>query len=397
MSRNNLPLNKPRAFNLNIPAANGLKRGYTTGTCATAAAQAALTLLLTNNKIDSASVVLPNETDYSNNDWNDEQFILIPVQEVKWLDNDTVRASVIKDAGDDPDRTHGATIFTEIRKNNSNHIRFLAGKGVGTITKPGISLPVGEAAINPVPRQMIQRTLLKILNETACSIDDQGYDICIGCINGEEIATRTFNPRLGIEGGISILGTSGIVEPMSLSSWIASIEVYVKVALADNSTEIAFLPGKIARSFVRKKLLLPPYKAIEIANFLGEALDFTQSVLDQQHRRLKKLWLLGHPGKLAKVIDGSWNTHSSQSSMAMDNIAKIAEQIQLPKQTIRIIQQAATVESIIKQLRGKTYARQLWVSIEQQIAMLAKQRIPSVDQVEVRLFDLQGNAIGVDA
>ena len=211
------------------------------------------------------------------------------------------------------------------------------------------------------------------------------------------IAQKTFNPRLGIEGGISILGTSGIVEPMSLSSWIASIEVYVKVALADNSTEIALLPGKIARNYAKQQLLLPAHKAIEIANFLGETLDFTQSILDAQHRRLNKLWLLGHPGKLAKVLDGTWNTHSSKSKMAMNSIAKIAEQINLPKQLITCIQQANTVESVIQQLKNQTDGKKLWVNIEQQLALLAKQKVPLVDSVEVRLFDLHGQPVGVDA
>ncbi len=397
MSRNNPPLNNYKLFDLNIPAANGLKRGFTTGTCATAATQAALTLLLTNTKMDTVPVVLPTGTDYSNDNWHDQQFIPIPIQDVKWNDNNTAYASVIKDAGDDPDRTQGATIFAEIRSNHLNHIRFLAGKGVGTVTKPGINLPVGAAAINPIPRKMIQQALQKIMNENALPADNLGYDITIGCINGENIAKKTFNPKLGIEGGISILGTSGIVEPMSLSSWIASIEVYVKVALADNSTEIALLPGKIARSFVKQQLQLPTHKAIEIANFLGEALDFTQSILNQQHRRLNKLWLLGHPGKLAKILDGSWNTHSSKSKMAMNNVAKIAAQYSLSKQTLRIIQHADTVESIIQQLKYHTEGKKLWICVEKQIAMLVKQRAPLVELVEVRLFDLKGNPIGVDA
>ena len=390
-------MTEPREFDRNIRAANGLRRGYTTGTCATAASHAALTLLLINKKLKIVPVKLPVGTNYSNENWDKEQFIQIPIQEIKWLDNYTVRASVIKDAGDDPDRTHGATIFVEVKKNHFKYIRFIAGSGVGTVTKPGINLAVGEAAINPVPRKMIQQALHKILKGHSLPIDDQGYDITIGCINGEIIAKKTFNPKLGIEGGISILGTSGIVEPMSLSSWIASIEVYVKVALAGNSSEIALLPGKIARSFAKQQLHLPAHKAIEIANFLGEALDFTQSVLDRQHRHLRKLWLLGHPGKLAKVLDGTWNTHSSKSRMAMDSVAKIAEQINLPKQVIMTIQQASTVESVIQQLKDQTNGKKLWINIEQQIALLAKQKVPSADSVEVRLFDLHGNPVGVDA
>ncbi len=397
MIRNNLVLTKLKEFSLDIPSANGLKRGYTTGTCAAAASQAALTLLLVNKKVSSVPVILPIGTNYSNNDWNNRQFIQIPVQNVEWLDNYTTLASVLKDAGDDPDRTHGATIFAKVQNNHLNHIRFIAGKGVGIVTKPGINLPVGAAAINPTPRKMIQQALQKILNETGLPTDEQGYDITIGCINGENIAKHTFNPRLGIEGGISILGTSGIVEPMSLSSWIASIEVYLKVALADNTTEIALLPGKIARSFVKEQLHLPTHKTIEIANFLGEALDFTESILDLQHRRLKKLWLLGHPGKLAKVLDGSWNTHSSKSKMAMNNIAKIAEQINLPKQLISSIQQASTVESVIQQLKDQADGKKLWTRIEQQISKLAKQRVPAADSVDVRLFDFQGNPLGIDA
>lgn len=397
MSRKNHALTKPKEFNLDIPASNGLRRGQTTGSCATAATKAALTLLLTHKKCDSVRVMLPKGAHYLYNDWDGEQYLMIPVHQSYWLDEDTARAEVIKDAGDDPDQTHGATLSAEISRNAKGNIHFYAGKGVGTITRPGIRLPVGEPAINPVPRQMMHQAVREVLNETGHSALEMGFDITLGCKNGEAIARKTFNPRLGIVGGISILGTSGIVEPMSLASWIASIEVYVRVALADDAQEIAFLPGKIARTYVKEILQLPPYRAVEIANFLGEALDFTQTVLEAQKRRLKILWLAGHPGKLAKLLDGTWNTHSSKSTMAMANVAEIADQLGFSSALIQSIKQANTVESIIQQLKNEHQNKTLWTTIEHRIGELARQRVPAVDRVEARLFDLHGNALGTDA
>jgi len=379
-------------FDLAVLAGNGLRRGRTTGSCATAAVKAALHLLLGGERLSKVEVSLPDGKHY----------LLVPIQDLCWRDGASVRAEVFKDGGDDPDNTHGATIFAEVRRNDSAQIRFLAATGVGTATQPGLRVAVGEPAINPVPRQMMQLAVQEVLAELHLA-QDGGFDLSIGCENGQKIAQKTFNPRLGIVGGISILGTSGIVEPMSLASWVASIEVYVRVALADHSRSngiaaaVAYLPGKIGRDFARQTLGLPESRSVQIANFLGDALDFTQVALAEQGKQLEVLWLAGHPGKLAKVLDGVWDTHSSKSNMAMGGVARMAAEQGFSAPLVAAIESANTVEAAIDLLRNEAGAAALWRAIEARIARLAQARMPLVKRVEVRLFDLDGNLLGAPA
>jgi len=370
-------------FDLCVPAPNGLRRGRTTGSCATAAVTAALRLLLHGEQVQEAEVPLPDGVHY----------LVVPIMRVCRLDAAAVRAEVLKDGGDDPDSTHGATIFAEVRRNAVGEVRFFAGAGVGTATQPGLRVAVGEPAINPVPRSMMRQAVAAQLLDA----ENAGFDLTIGCENGAEIARKTFNPRLGIVGGISILGTSGIVEPMSMASWIASIEVYVRVALAGDADSVAYLPGKIGREFARDVLGLPEKRSVQIANFLGDALDFTQTALEEQGRRLPVLWLAGHPGKLAKVLDGVWDTHSSKSNMAMAAVARVAAERGYPATLVQEMANANTVEAAMERLKSEmneTDAQGLWIDIEQRIAACAHARVPAVDRVEVRLFDLHGNLLG---
>ena len=373
-------------FDLAVLAQNGLRRGRTTGTCATAAVKAALTMLLTGERRGQVKVTLPERAFY----------MAVPIQLVAPLAGGTVRAEVRKDGGDDPDNTHGATIFAEVRRNDCGQLRFLAGRGVGTATRPGLRVAVGEPAINPTPRLMMRQAVAEVLEEFG-GAGDAGFDLMIGCENGEAIARKTFNPRLGIVGGISILGTSGIVEPMSLATWIASIEVYVRVALAGGACSVAYLPGKIGREFARDVLALPEQCTVQIANFLGDALDFTEAALREEGRRLDVLWLAGHPGKLAKVLDGVWDTHSSKSNMAMAGVARVAAQRAFPAHLVDEIKNANTVEAAMERIKHEAGAQALWLDIERRIGAAAQARLPSVRRVEVRLFDLAGNLLGAGA
>jgi cobalt-precorrin-5B (C1)-methyltransferase len=392
-------MNQPESqeFNLDVLAPNGLRRGRTTGTCATAAVKAALLLLEFGKRENSVRITLPEGVHYLFSNESGSYYLVVPIEKVTWLDAQNVRAEVIKDAGDDADNTHGATIFAEVCRNDISQIRFFAGHGVGTVTMPGIRLPVGEPAINPVPRQMMQQVVTEVITENNQENRSVGFDLTIGCEDGEMLANKTFNPRLGILGGISILGTSGIVEPMSLASWIAAIEVYVRVALADDAKAVAYLPGKIARTYIKTVLKLPAHRAVEVANFLGAALDFTQKVLNEEQRHLDVLWLAGHPGKLAKVLGGVWDTHSSKSNMAMNNVAQVAIELGFSQDLVQEIQLANTVEAVIQRLSKEPNAQTLWIEIERRVAALAHERIPAVKCVETRLFDLHGNALGVDA
>lgn len=367
-------------FDLSVLAGNGLRRGRTTGTCATAAVKAALHLLLRGEQKSHVAVTLPGRVYY----------LVVPVQAVQMRIDGSVRAEVLKDGGDDPDNTHGATIFAEVARNEAEEVRFFAGEGVGTATLPGLRVAVGEPAINPVPRQMMRQAVLEVTQEP-------GFDLTIGCENGEVIARKTFNPRLGIVGGISILGTSGIVEPMSLATWIASVEVYVRVALAEGAPCVAYLPGKIGREFARDCLALPEKRTVQIANFLGDALAFTEAALLEQGRQLDVLWLAGHPGKLAKVLDGYWDTHSSRSAMAMAGVARVAQEQGFAAHLVQAMAEANTVEAAMEIIKHEAGAQPLWIEIERRIGVLVQARVPSVRRVEVRLFDLSGNLLGEGA
>ncbi|MBP0599429.1 cobalamin biosynthesis protein CbiD [Herbaspirillum sp. LeCh32-8] len=394
-------------YDLSVLAPNGLRRGRSTGSCATAAVRAALYCLLGGIRLERTEVSLPDGA----------HFISVPIKDVALLDDASAQAEVLKDGGDDPDNTHGATIFAQVRRNGSGEIRFFAGEGVGTATMPGLRVAVGEPAINPVPRAMMRAAVAEVLAELQApqrngdaGWREQGFDLTIGCREGQAIAPKTFNPKLGIVGGISILGTSGIVEPMSMASWIASIEVYIRVALADCRTGdvVAYLPGKIGRSFAAQELGLPDKRSVQIANFLGDALDFTQQALAEDGRRLPVLWLAGHPGKLAKVLDGVWDTHSSKSNMAMQGVARVAQEMHTMNRQhcgafdaglLQQMKEANTVEAVIELVRARdeSLSRVLWTEIEARIAALAAARVPNVSRVAVRLFDLDGRQLGAGA
>lgn len=367
-------------FDLSIPAPNGLRRGYTTGSCATAAVKAALLCLLNDFVPSEVEISLP-DPDYC---------LIVPIQAVNRTGAESVRAEVIKYSGDDPDSTSGATIFADVCVNHTGEIRFLAAPGVGTVTQPGIRVPVGEPAINPVPRQMMRMAV----EETLDGIPNPGFDLAIGCINGEAIARKTFNPRLGIVGGISILGTSGIVEPMSLAAWMASIEVYIRVALGDRPAAIAFTPGKIGKGFANQVLQLPAKEVVQIANFVGVSLDYVQQTLMEEQSRLGTLWVLGHPGKIAKVLDGVWDTHSNKSDMAMQTVADVAMDCGVEASIVGKIAVANTVENVIELMQPHPMARTLWIEVEQRVGRLMHRRVPLVDRVEVRLFRMNGLPIG---
>jgi cobalt-precorrin-5B (C1)-methyltransferase len=367
-------------FDLSLPADNGLRRGQTTGACATAAVKAALMLLLRGERPAEVAISLPD----------DRYYLMVPVMRVNSLSDGSARADVRKDAGDDPDNTDGAVIFAVVRPNHTGRIRFLAGPGVGTVTEPGIRVPVGEPAINPAPREMMQWAVEEVLEDAP----NPGFDLEIGCENGEVIAKKTFNPRLGIVGGISIIGTTGIVEPMSMAAYMASIEVYIRVALGGGAESVAYAPGKLGTAYARHSLHLPAKRVVQVSNFVGFALDATQHVLAEENARLRILWMLGHPGKLAKILDDVWDTHSGKSRMAMGAVARVAAECGFTAEDVAKIEQANTVEAVMELLQTDPRAHALWSEVEDRIAQLMQVRLSRVDRVAVRLFGLHGMALG---
>jgi cobalt-precorrin-5B (C1)-methyltransferase len=370
-------------FDLGQLAANGLKRGYTTGSCATAAVKAALLRLVCNESPSEVNITLPDGM----------QYLTIPIDCIRDEDDGTVRADVIKDAGDDPDQTHRARIFARVKRNRSGEIVFLRGEGVGVVTEPGMQIGIGSPAINPVPRQMMIQAVHEVLNEGDGSTDT-GFDLQIGCENGEDISKRTFNPRLGIQGGISILGTTGIVEPKSMAAFQASIEIYIRVALGGNPDEIVLAPGNLGQRFARSSLRLPLRRVVQMSNFIGYALECVDQALMENAYRLPLLWVVGHPGKLAKVLDDVWDTHSQQSRSAAEAIQRAAREFCLGDSILRRLEESKTVEGIVELLRTEHCAPEFWSALENKIGVAVSRRLQRVGQVTVRLFQMDGKALG---
>lgn len=365
-------------YDLSTLAENGLRRGFTTGTSATAATKAALTMMLTGDLPSSVSVTLPDG----------HHFISIPISPVP-QDAGWTAASVIKDGGDDPDQTHRARIIAKVRPNDTGDVVFMRGHGVGVVTQPGLRLNIGEPAINATPRAMIRRAVTEVLE---CEQASLGVDVEIGCENGETIALKTFNPRLGIEGGISILGTTGIVEPKSLASFKASIEVYIRVAVGDSANEIVLSPGNLGQRFARTRLNLPLKQIVQMSNFVGFALESLNRTLLEARRTLPMLWIVGHPGKLAKLLCGHWDTHSTLGLNAVDGLIKVAT-ASAPK-LLPVIQNARSTEAAIECLRDLPCSDKFWTSVEVAIETIVREKLTAVGDIKTRLFAMDGTALG---
>ena len=360
-----------KPYDLTALADNGLRRGRTTGSCAAAAVGAALLLYLQGEKPGSFDVPLPDG----------EHFLNVPIDNAERTAFGA-RASVIKDGGDDPDATHGASVWAEVTPNGGGPLRFLAGEGVGTITAPGLQLPIGEAAINPVPRRMLAQVVEDLTGEAA------GFDLTVGCVNGEAIARKTFNPKLGILGGISILGTTGIVEPMSLEAYMASVEVYIRVALGPRPDIVAFTPGKLGRDCARG-MGVGDRQIVQMSNFVGFSLESAQKALTEMDWELPLLLVAGHPAKLAKVLQGDWDTHSQRSGMAMGVLAGVAEKGTWAE-AAEAMRGANTVEEIATTFPSPDF----WREVEGCISRTMHAKVPRVREVRVRLFAMNGEALG---
>lgn len=278
-----------------------LKRGYTTGACATAATKSAISALIKGEFIDPVTIVLPKGQRPS--------FDLAQ----QTMGNGWAKAGIIKDAGDDPDVTHGALILAKIsHAKPKSGISFSAGNGVGIVTKAGLPIKVGEAAINPVPRQMMENVINDFCAQENIKAD---FNIEISVANGEEIAKQTLNSRLGILGGISILGTSGIVIPYSCSAWISSIHSGIEVALANENNHIVASTGDLSEKAAKSLLKLPDEAYIEMGDFVAGLLKYARK------KTFKKITIAGGFAKITKLSQGAIDLHSKRSQVDFDSLA----------------------------------------------------------------------------
>ena len=284
--------------------AEPLKRGWTTGTCAAGAAKAAFQALATGVFPDPVEVTLPG---------GQRPAFALAVTE---LGEGWAKAGIIKDAGDDPDVTHGAMVLATVRPGPAGAgVAFKAGPGVGTVTRPGLALAPGEPAINPVPRQMIRAAI----GEVAASTGRPGdVEVEISIPGGEEIARRTLNGRLGIVGGLSILGTSGIVIPYSCASWIASIHRGIDVARAIGIEHIAAATGTTSEAAVKKLYGLAEPALIDMGDFAGGTLKYLRT------HPVKRLSIAGGIGKMTKLAQGLLDLHSKRGSIDLAGLAERA-------------------------------------------------------------------------
>ena len=274
-----------------------LRLGYTTGSCAAAAAKAAAWMLLTGQRKERIQIQTPKGIPLD-----------LPVLDI-CVESDRVSCAIEKDGGDDPDVTKGMHITAEVSRTEESGIHIDGGQGVGRVTKPGLDQPVGNAAINSVPRQMIRENL-----EEVCRIADYrgGLAVVISAPGGEEIAKQTFNPRLGIEDGISILGTTGIVEPMSEQALVDTIRVELRQRKINGAQYVLLTPGNYGSDFIKESLLLDPARGVLVSNYIGDALDICREL------GFRGILLVGHIGKLVKVAGGMFNTHSKYGDCRMD-------------------------------------------------------------------------------
>ena len=292
-----------------------LRLGYTTGSCAAAAAKAAAWMLLTGRRKESIRLQTPKGIELN-----------LKVLDIQ-RSADEVRCAIRKDSGDDPDVTRGTLIFAAVKKSATPGVTIDGGEGVGRVTKPGLDQPVGAAAINSVPRKMIEENVREVCMLVGY---DGGIDVMISAPGGEALAKKTFNPRLGIEGGISILGTTGIVEPMSEQALLDTIHVELRQRRENGA------------DYIRDFIGLDPKTAVLTSNFIGDSLEFCKEF--GFHGAL----LIGHIGKFVKLAGGMWNTHSKFGDCRMEIIASHSAALGLRAERTEEILHCATCDDALR-------------------------------------------------
>lgn len=316
-----------------------LRCGYTTGTCAAAAAKASAAMLLSGEKADRADILTPKGI-----------LLHLPVEKATITRNDggcvvCASCAVRKDGGDDIDATNGAFIFAEvcfqeenILNDSSEQVQIEGGKGVGIVTRPGLNQPVGSAAINSVPRRMIRKNVEEVLKNAGCG---KKVKVVISVPDGEKIARKTFNPRLGIIGGISILGTSGIVMPMSTQALLDSMRAEMRMLAANGGRYLVITPGNYGETFSHEMKTLDLTYEMKCSNFVGETIDMAVEL------GISGILFIAHIGKFIKVSGGIMNTHSHEADARAELMAAGALRAGVPAQTVRKILDTATTEDAL--------------------------------------------------
>ena len=348
-----------------------LRCGYTTGACAALAAKAAAKMLLTQQMAQEETLVLPKGL-----------AVTVPIEEAAFSPS-FASCAVRKDGGDDCDATHGLLIYARVSPCAHPGVEIDGGQGVGRVTRPGLDQPVGAAAINSTPRRMIREEV-----EAVCrSLDYQGgLSVVISTPVGEAVAQKTFNPVLGIEGGISILGTSGVVEPQSLQALLDNIQVELKMHAAAGCKEVIFTPGNYGEDFLKAHPPVREIPVVKISNFVGDSLDFAVEM------GFTQVYLVGHLGKFVKLAAGVMNTHSRYADGRREVFAAHAGMAGANQNCICQLMEAPTADQCLAILEDAGLREPVLDSIFKQILYHTRRRADGI-QVEAVVFSNQSGAL----
>jgi cobalt-precorrin-5B (C1)-methyltransferase len=349
-----------------------LRRGWTTGACATAAAKAALTALLDGHFPDPVTITLPG---------GQQPAFALAEEE---LEDGWAEAGIIKDAGDDPDVTHGALIRTRVTPGEpGSGITFVAGKGVGTVTKPGLPLAVGEPAINPVPRRMMRQVVEELAAAHGRAPD---FVLTISVRDGEKLAEKTWNPRLGIVGGLSILGTTGIVIPYSCSAWIHSIHRGVDVARAMGLTHVVGSVGDTSEKAAMARLGLPIEAYLDMGDFVGGMLKYLKA------HPVERVTIAGGFAKLSKLAQGVMDLHSGRGGVDLDFLAGLMAEIGGDADLVARARQANTAKHVLD--IANAAGLKLADAVADRARLAAQARVSAATRVSVLVVDRAGAIVG---
>lgn len=387
----------------------GLRFGYTTGSCATAAAAAAAQMLLTGTEVSTVTFLTPKGIELSLDiedihvihDGQEQDVIEQANKECTSslkINRKSVRCAVRKDAGDDPDITDGIYIYAIAEFSDKSGVQIEGGIGVGRVTRPGLDQPVGDAAINHVPREMITREVSRVMEHAHY---DGGIRITIEIPEGVSLAAKTFNPRLGIEGGISVLGTSGIVEPMSEEALKATIRAELSVRRAEGHQDVILVPGNYGLDFLRERAMsrdtlkkghdhsgckgtgqfekgkkIDVESAVKCSNFIGDAIDMAAAL------GFTEVLLVGHIGKLIKLSGGIFNTHSRQADARIDLLVSAGVRADVPQEILKQLYDTVTTEDALRILDEHHMLRPVMDAVKERIDYYLRQR--AGDRLEIR-------------
>lgn len=327
-----------------------LRKGYTTGSCATAAAKVAALMVLRQHIIHQVSIVTPSGVTLNLN------------VEVPQIEGQQAVAAIRKDGGDDVDATHGMLIFARVTLNDSGEIVLRGGEGVGTVTRKGVGLPLGSAAINRTPRQTIEAAVREAIGPA------RGADVEIFAPEGEARAQKTYNARLGILGGISILGTTGIVTPMSEESWKRSLSLELEIKRAAGLSGVVLVPGNHGERFVREQLGIDSDVVVTMSNFVGYMLD------EAVRLGFRHIVLIGHPGKLIKIAAGIFHTHSHIADARMETLVAHLALLGAPLALLTQVSDCDTTEAAMEHIDAFGYQR-IYNHLAERICLRVQQKL----------------------